>query len=269
MLLANVEVAKYVHDLGSQNHVGIYRIHDKPDPERMHTLSIFLYNMGYNAPFKDDTISPQVLNRVMEEAESDPNKQTIQTQVVRSMQKAIYSTQNIGHYGLAFKYYSHFTSPIRRLPDVLIHRLIKRYLKGETTDKKEEAWHEAMCLRSSDREKDASDAERGSIKYKQVEYMSLRIGQEFTALVTGLTAWGIYLEDEYSKCEGMVKFRDLGDEFFTFDDKNYVVKGDRGTIYRMGDVYKVKVAKADLEQKIIDYKIVSKVREMGKRKITK
>lgn len=262
MLLANVEVAKYIAGLKNENHIGIYRIHDKPDSEKMHALSIFLYNLGYNAPFKDDTISPHDLNKVMEQAENDPNKQTIQTQIVRSMQKAIYSTHNIGHYGLAFKYYSHFTSPIRRLPDVLIHRLMKRYLKGGATDKKEEVWHETMCLRSSQKEKDASDAERGSIKYKQVEYMSSRIGQEFTALVTGLSTWGIYLEDEYSKCEGMVKFRDLGSEFFTFDEKKYVVLGDQGTTFRMGDVYKVKVMNTDMEMKTIDYKILEKVRGM-------
>ena len=262
MLLANVEVAKCISGLNKENHVGVYRIHDKPDSEKMHALSIFLYNLGYNAPFKDDTISPHDLNVVMAKAENDPNRQTIQTQIVRSMQKAIYSTHNIGHYGLAFKYYSHFTSPIRRLPDVLIHRLMKKYLKGGETDKKEEVWHEAMCLRSSQKEKDASDAERGSIKYKQVEYMSLRIGQEFTALVTGLSGWGIYLEDEYSKCEGMVKFRDLGDEFFTFDEKKFVVQGDQGTTFKMGDVYKVKVMGADMEMKTIDYKILQKVRGM-------
>jgi ribonuclease R len=269
MLLANVEVAKYISDLakkgGVEKHVGIYRVHDKPDAEKMHSLSIFLYNLGYNAPFKDDTISPHDLNRVMEQSENDPNRQTIQTQIVRSMQKAIYSTHNIGHYGLAFKYYSHFTSPIRRLPDVLIHRLMKKYLKGGVTDKKDEVWHEAMCLRSSQKEKDAADAERGSIKYKQVEYMSSRIGTEVTALVTGLAPHGIYLEDEYSKCEGMIRFRDLGTEFFTFDEKKYVVQGDQGTIFRMGDVYKVKVVGADMEMKTIDYQIIEKVRGISKK----
>lgn len=271
MLLANVEVAKYIADLGKKSgvekHVGIYRIHDKPDAEKMHNLSIFLYNLGYNAPFKDDTISPHDLNKVMEASAADPNQQTIQTQIVRSMQKAVYSTHNIGHYGLAFKYYSHFTSPIRRLPDVLIHRLMKKYLKGGTTDKKDEVWHEAMCLRSSQKEKDAADAERGSIKYKQVEYMSSRIGTEVTALVTGLAPHGIFLEDEYSKCEGMIRFRDLGTEFFTFDEKKYVVQGDQGTTFRMGDVYKVKVVGADMEMKTIDYQILSKIRGIEKQKL--
>jgi ribonuclease R len=271
MLLANVEVAKYISELGKKSgvekHVGIYRIHDKPDSEKMHNLSIFLYNLGYNAPFKDDTISPHDLNKVMEASAADPNQQTIQTQIVRSMQKAIYSTHNIGHYGLAFKYYSHFTSPIRRLPDVLIHRLMKKYLKGGTTDKKDEVWHEAMCLRSSQKEKDAADAERGSIKYKQVEYMSSRIGSEVTALVTGLAPHGIFLEDEYSKCEGMIRFRDLGTEFFTFDEKKYVVQGDQGTTFRMGDVYKVKVVGADMEMKTIDYQILSKIRGIEKQKL--
>jgi len=266
MLLANREVATYIHGLGEKTHVGVYRIHDIPDTEKMHALSIFLYNLGYNAPFKDNTISPHDLNQVMAEAENDPNKATIQTQIVRSMQKAIYSTQNIGHFGLAFKYYSHFTSPIRRFPDVMIHRLMKKYLAGGTSDDKDLAWHEAMCLRSSTKEKDASEAERGSIRYKQVEYMSYRIGTEITALVTGLSPWGIYLEDEHSKCEGMIRFKDLGQEFFKFDEKAFVVTGDQGTIFRMGDVYKCTVMKTDLELKTIDYKINSKVREMGKSK---
>ncbi len=269
MLLANKEVATYIHNLGEKTHVGVYRIHDKPDSEKMHALSIFLYNLGYSAPFKDDTISPHDLNKVLQEAEQDPNKSTIQNQIVRSMQKAIYSTHNIGHFGLAFKYYSHFTSPIRRYPDVMIHRLMKKYLASGNSDPKDVAWHEAMCLRSSEKEKDASDAERGSIRYKQVEYMSTRIGTEVQAVVSGLSAWGIYLEDEYSKCEGMIKFKDLGDEFFKLDEKSFVVVGDRGTSIRMGDVYKCIVQSTNIEMKTIDYQIKSKVREMGKRKLQK
>jgi ribonuclease R len=144
---------------------------------------------------------------------------------------------------------------------------MKKYLKGEVTDKKDEVWHEAMCLRSSQKEKDAADAERGSIKYKQVEYMSSRIGTEVTALVTGLAPHGIFLEDEYSKCEGMIRFRDLGTEFFTFDEKKYVVQGDQGTTFRMGDVYKVKVVGADMEMKTIDYQIISKIRGIEKQKL--
>lgn len=267
MLLANLEVASYIHSLGPKNHVGVYRVHDKPDKEKMHALSVFLYNLGYNAPYLDDTIEPKYINQVMLDAEDDPNKGTIQSQIVRSMQKAIYTTKNIGHYGLAFKYYSHFTSPIRRYPDVLIHRLMKRYLGGGTTTKEEEAWHESMCLRSSMREKDASEAERNSIKFKQVEYMSARIGTEVSAIVSGLSAWGIFLEDEYSKCEGMIRFKDLGDEFFKFDEKAYIVIGDRGTVFRMGDVYKCRVEKTDLELKTIDYKILEKLRELGKKKL--
>ncbi len=269
MLLANEEVARYVSNLGAKTHVGIYRVHDKPDAEKMHNLSIFLFNLGYKAPFKDDTVSPFDLNRVMEslEKDNDPNKTTIQNQIIRSMQKAVYTTQNIGHYGLAFQYYSHFTSPIRRYPDVMIHRLMKRYLLGEKTSPEEFGIFEAMCLRCSEREKDAAEAERNSTRYKQVEYMSTKIGKEVTCLVSALTNFGIFLEDEYSKCEGLIKFKDLGDEYFKFDEKSYSVIGDRGTIIRMGDVYKCIVEKTDLELKSIDYKMIQKVREMGKRKI--
>jgi ribonuclease R len=211
MLLANIAVAEYIHNLGEKNHVGIYRVHDTPDPDKMLALSTFLYNLGYDAPYKDDTIAPKDLNKVMMELEDDPNKGTIQNQIIRSMQKAIYTTQNIGHYGLAFEYYTHFTSPIRRYPDVMIHRLLKRYLKGGTSDQKDVTWHEAMCLRSSEREKDAAEAERSSVKYKQVEYMSHHLGEELTAVVSGLSPFGVYLEDEYSKCEGMIKFMNMGD----------------------------------------------------------
>lgn len=269
MLLANQEVATYVHGLGDKDHVGIYRVHDKPDAEKMHALSIFLQNLGYRAPFIDDTISPDDINRVMKEVEDDPNKTTIQNQIIRSMQKAIYTTKNIGHYGLAFDYYSHFTSPIRRYPDVITHRLMKKYLVGGKSTPQEAAYYEALCLRCSEREKDAAEAERNSIRYKQVEYMSYHIGETVECLVSGITAFGVFLEDEYSKCEGLIKFKDLGDEFFKFDKASYTVQGDKGTIIRMGDVYKCKVVKADLELKTIDYQILSKVREMGKKKLGK
>jgi exoribonuclease R/very-short-patch-repair endonuclease len=269
MLLANEEVAKYIHGLGEKTHVGVYRIHDKPDAEKMLSLSTFLYNLGYNAPYKDDTISPKALNDVMDELTNDPNKTTIQTQIVRSMQKAIYSTKNIGHFGLALEFYSHFTSPIRRYPDDMTHRLLKKYLKGGSSDAKDESWHERMCLRSSEREKDAADAERQSVKYKQVEYMGARIGQEFTGIVSGLTNFGIYIEEENSRCEGLIKYKDLGDgsEFFEFDKMQYLAKGDRGSFVRLGDVYKIKVLSTDLENRIIEYKLLEKVREITKKKI--
>jgi ribonuclease R len=137
------------------------------------------------------------------------------------------------------------------------------------TDERDVSFHEKMCLRSSEREKDAADAERSSVKYKQTEYMSYRVGQEFVGVVSGLTNFGVYIEEEYSKCEGLVRFKDIGDEFFDFDKKNYTVQGDRGTVIRLGDVYKIKVMATNLEEKIIDYKLLEKVREMGKRKILK
>jgi ribonuclease R len=174
------------------------------------------------------------------------------------MAKAIYSTKNVGHHGLAFDYYSHFTSPIRRYPDVLTHRLLMRVLEGDYPLESERGSYEKLCMQASRREKEASDAERGSIKYKQVEYMSYRIGQEFDGMVSGVSEWGIFVEEKTSKCEGMIRLRDLGgDDFYNYDQKGGRVFGERtGVEYKIGTPVRIKVKNANLEMRVIDYSLV-------------
>jgi ribonuclease R len=174
------------------------------------------------------------------------------------MAKATYSTKNIGHFSLAFAYYTHFTSPIRRYPDVLVHRFLERELKGGKIEVDEYQKYESICLASSDLEKKASDAERASIKYKQVEYMLDHVGEEFTGNITGVTEWGIYVEEENTKCEGMIKVRDLGTDFYSLDEKNYTIKGEKtGVKFTLGDKIKFKVVSADMERRVLDYTLVS------------
>ena len=256
MLLANKKVAKFVAEMEEES-VFVYRVHDNPDYDRMHNLTLFLKSLGYNLKTKDGVVEGKELNNLIKSLEGKPGKDTIQTAIVRSMAKAIYTTKNIGHYGLAFEHYTHFTSPIRRYPDVMVHRLLEEYLSGKKI--KEDEWHlyEAMCVYSSQREKEAADAERASIKYKQVEYMSARIGQLFDGIISGVTEWGVYVEEKETKCEGMIKLRDLGDDYFVFDEKNYRVYGERTKkSFTLGDPVKFKVVATDMVRKTIDYKFV-------------
>lgn len=260
MLLANRHVAKYAKDhekKHKKDNVFVYRIHDMPNQEKIADLVFFLKSVGYELKTKDGNIAPNELNKLLTSLEGKNEKDMIQTAVVRSMAKAVYSTQNIGHFGLAFDYYTHFTSPIRRYPDVLVHRLLQIYLDGKELNEKE--WHiyDTLCAYSSQREKEASDAERASIKYKQVEYMSARVGQIFDGVISGVTEWGIYVEDKETKCEGMVKLRDLGDDFYNFDEKHYRIVGERTKkTFTLGDKVKFKVEKADMDRRTLDYKFV-------------
>ena len=258
MLLANRTVAKYVADISEKNpNVFVYRIHALPSEEKMLDLSIFLQNLGYDIKLKDGQLSPKDINNLIKSLEGHPEKDIVQTHITRSMQKAVYSTKNIGHYGLAFKHYTHFTSPIRRYPDVLVHRLLSIYLSGKTVSK--DKWHiyETLCGYASTREKEAADAERGSIKYKQVEYMSSKIGEVFDGTVSGLADWGVFVEDSVSKSEGLIRLRDLGDDFYTFDEKRYLITGEKyGQKFELGQKLRIKVVKTDLEAKTIDYILV-------------
>ncbi len=262
MLLANKYVSKFItkkqeEKSGVGNAICVYRIHDKPDPDRMHDLDLYIRGLGYHVRFMDGLIPSNDLNELLLKMGDRPEKALLQVHITRSMAKAIYSTNNVGHYGLAFEYYSHFTSPIRRYPDVLTHRLLMRVLTGDYPRLEERGFYEKLCIQASRREKEASDAERGSIKYKQVEYMSYRIGEQFDGMVSGVSEWGIYVEEKKSKCEGMIRLRDLGNDFYNFDQKGGRVFGERtGVEYKIGTPVKIQVKNANLELRVIDYSLV-------------
>jgi ribonuclease R len=261
MLLANRAVAKHIfmsQSKGLKGKQSVYRIHPTPDKDRIQDLAIFLKAMGFDLKNKDGAVTSRDLNALLKEVKGTPNEDLINTATVRSMAKATYSTKNIGHFSLAFAYYTHFTSPIRRYPDVLVHRFLERELKGGKIEVDEYQKYESICLASSDLEKKASDAERASIKYKQVEYMLDHVGEEFTGNITGVTEWGIYVEEENTKCEGMIKVRDLGTDFYSLDEKNYTIKGEKtGVKFTLGDKIKFKVVSADMERRVLDYSLVS------------
>ena len=257
MLLANRKVAEYVAKKAEKKaNVFVYRVHDLPDPDKMTELAHFLKTLGYPMKLKDGIIPSRDLNNLMKKLEDSEFKETIHTAVIRSMAKAIYSTKNIGHYGLAFKYYTHFTSPIRRYPDVMVHRFTQAYLNNEDVPEAEWASYAKTCDYASQREKEASDAERASIKYKQVEYMTYHIGETFDGVVTGISRNGIFVEDKATKCEGMIRLKDLGNDFYSFDEKqNQIVGRNTKKVFILGTKLKIKVTNADLTKKIIDYVI--------------
>jgi ribonuclease R len=251
MLLANRKVAEYVGKK-LKGKTFVYRIHDKPDPEKISNFRHFITRFGYKLP-EDETNLPKAMNRLMKEVAGRAEQNIIETIALRSMAKAVYSTENIGHYGLAFKYYTHFTSPIRRYPDMMVHRLLTSYLDMENPGSREK--YEKLCEHSSKMERLASEAERASVKYKQVEFMSDRTGQVFEGGISGVTEWGIYVEIMENQCEGMVSVRDLADDFYEYDEENYCLRGrSTGKLYTLGDRVKVEVVKADLQKKQLDYK---------------
>ncbi len=263
MLLANKYVSKFItkkqeEKNGEGNAICVYRIHDKPDPDRMHDLDLYIRGLGYHVRFMDGLIPSKDLNDLLEKMGDRPEKALLQVHITRAMAKAIYSTHNVGHYGLAFDFYSHFTSPIRRYPDVLTHRLLMRVLEDDYPKMEERGLYDKLCMQASRREKEASDAERGSIKYKQVEYMSYRVGEEFDGMVSGVSEWGVFVEEKKSKCEGMIRLRDLGDDFYNYDQKGGRVFGERtGVEYKIGTPVKIKVKAANLDLRVIDYTLVS------------
>ena len=261
MLLANNKVAEYVQSTNIPFFV--YRIHDKPDQERAEKLRDFLALIGYkDIHLVDGIIQPKVLQRIISEAEGLSVYDTLQTVIVRSMQKAIYTTKNIGHFGLAFESYSHFTSPIRRYPDVLAHRLLQHALDNTAPDF-DQAWHEKMCDHSSSQEQSAVTAERNSIKVKQVQYMSLRNQKDsFKGIVTGASKFGVFVAEQHSLSEGMIRMGDLGNDLWEYQEKTGTVMGKRSRkIFKIGDELNIKIKKVDLEKNLIDYAIDVQLKE--------
>ncbi len=263
MLLANRTVAEYVATDGQMNGVAskkaktfVYRIHDVPNTEKLESLKRFAKGFGYKM---GDSIegrgAAKSINALMKAAAGKPELAAFEDIALRSMAKACYSTENIGHYGLAFDFYTHFTSPIRRYPDLMVHRLLTLYLAGKESANK--GFYEIECQHASEREVVAADAERTSIKYKLVEFMQDKVGQEFDGRVSGVTEWGMYVEIEPTKIEGMVSLREIRSDFFEFDEERYRLVGKRThKIYRLGDPVRIRVKNANLEQRLLDYELI-------------
>ncbi len=269
MLLANRTVAEFLatgkvrlhngtedqkEKPGKENpkHLCVFRIHDIPSDEKLNDLSTFVSRFGYDFQIGNKSKVASSLNKLLVDVKNKKEQGMIELLAVRSMPKAIYTTKNAGHYGLGFKYYTHFTSPIRRYPDVLVHRLLDARLQGKTHASQEQL--ELLCKHSSDMERMAAEAERASVKYKQVEFMSDKVGQSFDGLISGVTEWGIYVEIIENRCEGMIKTRDMQDDRYVFDEDNYRYVGrNTGKVYALGDKVKVLVKNADLMKKQLDY----------------
>lgn len=261
MLLANRTVAESIGKInkGAKNKTKktfVYRIHEQPDPDKLMNLSQFVAKFGRK--LKTTGTKQEIskhLNRLLHDVQGQKEQNLVEMVALRAMMKAKYSTVNIGHYGLAFDYYTHFTSPIRRYPDLMVHRLLSRYADGGRSANQEK--YEGLCEQSSDMEQTAALAERASIKYKQVEFMADKLGQEFDGIISGITEFGLYVELNESKCEGMVPLRDLDDDYYDFDERNYQLLGRRRhRRYTLGDPVRVKVARANLDKKQLDFALV-------------
>ncbi|MFB6257183.1 MAG: RNB domain-containing ribonuclease, partial [Flavobacteriales bacterium] len=259
MLLANRRVAAFIAKRDDPPPF-VYRVHDSPDEEKLKVLRNFVSKFGYQLHFKPGRSASYAINQLLHQIKGSSEESVISYMAIRSMAKAVYSVDNIGHYGLAFEYYTHFTSPIRRYPDLIVHRSLQRFLEEGKTGNKEGL--EEICLHSTNREKKATDAERDSIKYKQVEYLQDKLGENFKGLVSGITDWGLFVELKESKCEGLIRLRDIDDDLYYFDQQNYRIIGSRsGRQFDIGDEIEVQVAGVDLKRKELDLKLLSEGKE--------
>ena len=261
MLLANREVAKFIFDSikkkGTRDTGAIYRIHDVPDKDKIMNLVTFVKALGYTLKSDDGVVTGQSLNDLLDQIEDTPHESLIRTATIRSMKKAVYSTKNIGHFGLAFSFYTHFTSPIRRYPDLLVHRVLAKHLNNEAFGDRDIVVFQKIADSSTMREISAAEAERASKKLKQVEYMSIRIGETFQGTITGVAKWGIYVSEAKTMSEGMIHISSLGEDYFSFDEKTYSIIGEKtGKKFTLGDTVTFKVKTADIDRRMLDFTLI-------------
>jgi ribonuclease R len=259
MLLANNKVAEFIGKPTKEKKpkTFVYRVHDEPNLDKLNALAYFIRRFGYRLQTKNRKKIGESINGLLSDVKGKNEQTLVETIAIRTMAKAEYSTKNLGHYGLAFDFYSHFTSPIRRYPDMMVHRMLEHYLNGGRSLSAEK--YEDMCKHSSEMEQLATNAERTSIKYKQVEFMKDNVGKQFAGIISGVTQWGFYVELNDSKCEGMVSIRSLTDDFYEYDEAEFAIIGSASMRkFTLGDEVEIKVVNASLDKKQLDFELVAK-----------